>query len=397
MQQKQIRPGMFIFPGFILLLAAYTLLMYFYATLPGTLKYADFSSFYAAGRLAAGGHYGQVYDITAELGVEGSLLSTRLTPDQLLPFLHPPLLVPILQIVCSSNYLASYWRWTFIMVCLLVVSGWLMDRLLRVMGLGDKSRILYLVAILSFYPVFASLLKGQDTAFLILGGTVWIYGMIARKDSLAGLGLAMMIIRPQIAVMLAVPYLFNRRRVWWWFLGGAVGLALYSIALVGSDGTRDFIQLLVASAGGQFQKVNQSAMFNFTGGMLRLFPWMSGDPIHGLAWGLYLMGIIGLSVLWKISPRIRLWHLSLAVCLSIFAAPHLHYHDLALMVIPLLLVGIAVVMAGKLNFSWATGALIGISSGLLFGEWWDPMRLTLPFVLMVVIPSLTWSMGRSDG
>lgn len=75
--------------------------------------------------------------------------------------------------------------------------------------------------------------------------------------------------RPQIAVILAVPFLFNRRRVWWWFCGGAAFLALYSLALVRFEGVRDFISLLRISAIGQGFGMNQNAMFNFTGMVLR--------------------------------------------------------------------------------------------------------------------------------
>jgi hypothetical protein len=37
--------------------------------------------------------------------------------------------------------------------------------------------------------------------------------MFMQKDPLSGLGLAMLVIRPQIALVLAIPFIFKRRRV----------------------------------------------------------------------------------------------------------------------------------------------------------------------------------------
>jgi len=45
-------------------------------------------------------------------------------------------------------------------------------------------------------PCFTGLLKGQDSAFLILGGWSGCMGSVRGEDWAAGLGLAMTIIRP---------------------------------------------------------------------------------------------------------------------------------------------------------------------------------------------------------
>jgi len=358
---------------------------------PKTSRPTDFSIFYTAGRLANAGQYTHLYDIQAQLRVQGLLLNLSLRPDELLPYNHPPLLVPILQIVCTPDYLASYWRWTLVMVCLLGVTAYLIDKLLRGIKVGGGSRFLIILAALSFYPVFTSLLKGQDTAFLLLAGMLWLYGMINKKDSIAGLGLAMMVIRPQIAIILAVPFLFNRRGVWWWFCAGGAVLSLYSLALVGFTGIRDFVNLLFISASGQGFGMNQNAMFNFTGMMLRLFPSLNVGVIHDLAWGLFLAAAVGLSILWKIIKEIRLRHLVLAVCLSLFAAPHLHYHDLAFLLVPL--IGV-VLTTGDRKWLWGSVSpavmLVVASLVLLFADFWDPMRFTVPYLLMLVLPLLAW-------
>ena len=354
-------------------------------------KPIDFSIFYTAGRIADLGHYYQLYDLQTQLAVQEALLNRSLRVEELLPFNHPPLLVPILQIICTSNYLVSYWRWVGVMICFLVVICFLINRLLGSMGWGRWERAYFLAALMLFFPLFASLLKGQDTAFLLLGGTLWIYGMVVKKDNVAGLGLAMTVIRPQIALVLSIPFLFNRQRVWWWFCTGAAGLALYSLALVGFGGIRDFIHLMVVSAAGEGYGMIQNHMFNFTGMMLRMFPQVNVGLVHGLAWGLFLAVIIGLSVIWRLTSRIQLWHLVLAACLSVFAAPHLHSHDLAFLLLPVLVTSLIITRCKPSQSKFGPAVLpVAASLVLLFAEIWDPLLFTVPYLLMLALSALAW-------
>ncbi len=359
-------------------------------TRPGVLKTADFSIFYTAGRIAASGHYNLVFNIQAQVEVQEELLGHPLQTSKFLPFNHPPLLVPILQLVSTQDYMASYWRWVFVMLCFVAATMMIINQLLRAMQWDSGSRGLIILCSVLFYPIFVGLLKGQDTALLLFGAMLWVYGVVTKKDAVAGLGLVMTVIRPQIALVLAVPFLFNRRRVWWWFCSGAAFLGLYSLALVGFDGARDFISLLRISASGEGFGMNQNTMFNFTGLALRLFPHAYFDTVHIAAWGLLLAAVIGLSVWWKVSPEISYRHIVLTVTLSLFAAPHLHYHDLALLAVPIVGLGIAGVAAGRLTAPRAAALPMAVSVILLFSEFWDPARFTVPYLLMVVLPALTW-------
>ena len=286
--------------------------------------------------------------------------------------------------------MGSYWRWVLVMLGFLLATMAVINQLLRAEQWNRSSRIIFLVCSGLFYPIFVGLLKGQDSAFLIFGAILWFYGTVTKKDALAGLGLALTVIRPQIALVLAVPFLFNRRRVWWWFCIGAAILGLYSLALVGLEGVRDFINLLKISAVGQGFGMDQNAMFNFTGMALRLLPQVNVNAVHILAWGLFLAAAIGLSVWWKVSPEIRYHHIVVAEALSAFAAPHLHYHDLILLLIPVIGLALVLVKTGRLKGRGAAAMLVLISVVWMLGEVWEPSRLTFPYLLMIGLPMLTW-------
>jgi hypothetical protein len=159
---------------------------------------------------------------------------------------------------------------------------------------------------------------------------------------------------------------------------------------VGLGGVRDFITLLQISASGQGFGMNQNAMFNFTGMVLRVLPQVNINVVHIAAWGLFLAAAIGLSVWWKVSPEIRYRQIVLAVALSVFAAPHLHYHDLILLLIPVIGLMMVLVKTGRLKGRGAAALTVLISVVWMLGEAWEPARLTFPYLLMVGLPALTW-------
>ena len=92
------------------------------------------------------------------------------------------------------------------------------------------------LAVLSFFPVALALAQGQDTAVLVLGAACWSVLIRQRRDFTAGVLLSLVTIRPHIALTLAIPFVFARRRVFAGFLAGAVLLGLYSLSLVGCRG-----------------------------------------------------------------------------------------------------------------------------------------------------------------
>ncbi|HEX7567721.1 MAG TPA: hypothetical protein VF355_04075, partial [Anaerolineaceae bacterium] len=165
---------------------------------------------------------------------------------------------------------------------------------------------------------------------------------------------------------------------------------VYSFLQVGWTGMVDFFHILTLSAVGEGNGMSESAMFNFTGLLLRLAPRLDLGLVHTIGWGLFAAALVGLCVLWGLSKSIGYRHIALAVTLSLFVAPHLHYHDLALLAVPLIGLGLAVVPAGRLKVAPAAALPMAASVLLLFCEVWDPLRFTLPYLLMAVLPALTW-------
>jgi hypothetical protein len=351
---------------------------------------SDFIIFYTAGRIAVSGRYDLIYNLEAQSVVHQELLGVPLGVDQFLPFNHPPIFVPLMRMIAVGNYTASYWGWLAILTAFLAVAMIVFNRLMQVEKIEAGSRWLFILVSVLFYPLFISLFRGQDSIIVFLGVMLWMYGLLSNKDVLSGAGLAMAILRPQIALMLAIPFLFKRRKVWWWFCVFASLLSIYSLLLVGWKGVRDFFFLIGVSAQGQWYGMEQRAMLNFTGLVMRLFPLGNLNIIHAVAWGLFCGGLVILSIWWKRSPEIRLRHIVVAVTFSVFAAPHLFYHDLTLLLIPCLGVGLAAYRANRMKILDVAGLLTIVSFSLLVSVFWKPIYNFLPYMWMALLVWAVW-------
>lgn len=133
-------------------------------------------------------------------------------------------------------------------------------------------------------------------------------------------------------------------------------------------------------------------MFDLVELLLRVMPGLKLDLVHAIGWGFYVAILLGLCALWRWSKITRYWNLSLAVTLSLFAAPHLHYHDLALLAVPMVGLGMVWVKSGKFKFLSPSAILTSLSLVLLFAEPGNPNPIyhSIPYLLMAALPALTW-------
>lgn len=187
-----------------------------------------------------------------------------------------------------------------------------------------------------FYPIWISLLVGHDTIVLVFAILVWVYGVIDDNDTLAGLALSLVTIRPHIALLLAVPFLWRRRGVFVWFCFGGIVLVSYCIFLIGIDGVTSFIQMIMLSANGESYGIHPAAMVNLYGFVLRTFPTVKVVDFRVWIWVAYFVAIVALCVTWYWAKNIDVRLLGTSVLVAVLMAPHMHYHDLAVLIVPLL-------------------------------------------------------------
>jgi hypothetical protein len=346
---------------------------------------SDFIHFYTAGRIAQNEGMSRVYDLALQQDYEEEQVGFPLADGQVLPYNHLPFLIPILQIIITANYVHSFYNWVIIMIVLYIIGIIILCRVLRQAGIDQNSTLLTAIGGLLFLPLFFSLMNGQDTAVLFLGVAIWIYGLISEKEMAAGLGLSLTTIRPHIALIMALPMLFSYRKVFLGFMLGSGILALFSYSILGIAGTRDFIDILIVSAGGEWYGMKQFAMFNLIGLLMRTTPWLAADVIRLLGWVVYGIAIVGLCILWARNKDLQDGKIGLTVTLALFAVPHLHFHDLTLLLMPIYELIRSSTRSGWLKTSIAVVLPIVISLLLLLSNASRVLQYTVPYLLMLAL------------
>ncbi len=351
---------------------------------------SDFIAFYAAGRVARDQGLARVYDIQLEQAVQREVVGFELAPGQVLLYNHVPFLLPFLILLINGSYVASFIRWALLLLAVFIAGISLLTWFLRAQAWKRADVWVAVAGFLLFYPLFISLTNGQDSAFTFLGLCLWAAGLLTGRDWLAGLGLALTSVRPQIMFFLAVPFLFRRQRVLAWLcLGGAV-LASLSFALIGFQGSQDFLDLLLVSAGGTWFGLHEFAMVDLVGLLWRFLPSLGGDVIRWAGWAVYALALAGLCLLWSRSRAIDERLIGLAVVLAIFVSPHLHYHDLALLLVPLAL--LMVFLVRQLHMTARQACLLPMAASLvmLFSSLVPVLKYNITALLMAALVLFLW-------
>ncbi len=346
---------------------------------------SDFIAFYSAGRVAQNRGAARVYNPLFIQQIQEEQVGFSLVPGQVLLYNHPPFLIPLLQIIISSNYVASFYRWIILLSVLYLIGITILSQTLKQAGVDQSSTLLTAVGAALFLPVFFSLMNGQDTALLLLGATLWMYGLLSGKEYLAGFGLSLTTVRPHIALLLAIPMLFRYRKVFLGFLVGSGVLVLLSLFIIGPNGAREYINVLMMSAGGEWYGIKQNVMFNLIGLLTRTAPWLKAGTIRTLGWIVYGIALIVLCIFWFKTKDIKNGYIGLSITLTLLFVPHLHFHDLALLLIPIYELVLRSTESGYLKTSIATLTPIVVSLLFLISNVSYYLQYTIPYLIVLIL------------
>ncbi len=379
--------------GFFLQLAWYALLMGQIAGSGDFLKDIDFRIIYTAGQIAREGSWNTVYDLEQQLETQRQITGRPLEMADVLPFNHPPVLLPLQWLVSLAEYRVAYLLWGGLVALVSLLNALLVFRLTQRMGWPGLPAAFLAIQSFLFYPIFVSLNKGQDTIFGLIGLTILLLGLQENREKLSGLGLAVLTLRPQLALPLALPFLFRQRKIWWWFVGIALVLVVYSVLMVGLEGVTDFINLLVLTSSGEAVLIHHADMYNLKGLLMRLFPAIEMDVVSGLSWVVFILVMAFLCWLWTHAQKVEFYHISLAVTLGLFASPHLHYHDISFLFISTLSLLLALTAKGILG-PWQAALLLLAESFYLAIIHITPANHWGVYLLMLGLVILSGIAGR---
>lgn len=325
----------------------------------------DFLIQMTAGRVADLDGPENLYDRELQLERQLEIRHQAQGEDVLLPFNHPPLLVPFLRPLSRLQFDRAYWIWTAFSALLLTISVIVMTSAFSDRGASSLQLTAVRMAALTFFPIAVVLAQGQDTSLLLIGVTAWMVLFRCRRDFAAGVLLSLAAIRPHVAIGLALPFLFARRRVFAGYLIGVTILASFSISLVGIQGVVDYVDLIRESSIGEALVIAETRMPNFLGLIYRLGAGDSRAMPAMAAWFTWIAFIIATSIWWrKLGTRISAIHCGLLVVGTLVLVPHIHLHDLAILTVPPIVAAADHLAASRADWELPVIAL-GIASLLL--------------------------------
>jgi hypothetical protein len=202
---------------------AILLLLVAFATIrladPALMPKSDFSEYWSSARLFVGGGNpyspSEMHELQRPFGYE----------QQATMFCNPPWTLPLLVAFAPFDYGWARLLWLLASLAALFVSVNLLWGLYG--GAAERRPLAWLIVVL-FVPTLNLLRMGQIVGFLLLGVTLFLLAVRARRDFWAGVALFLPAIKPHLFVPLAIivfVWALQSRR-WRILFGGAAALAL---------------------------------------------------------------------------------------------------------------------------------------------------------------------------
>jgi hypothetical protein len=196
---------------------------------------ADFTAFYAAGKLFAADPPARAYDWTAHTETFRALFPNA-PRDRWLPFVQGPLAAVVLRPLAALPYAVAFAAWMAIALACVVGGTLLVLRTLPRLGPEDRRTALFLTV--AFEPVLVeTVVGGQFAGWAYLAFAAALAADRRGRSFTAGVALGVLLYKPPLLALAGVGLVAGRR---WRTVAGVVagvGLAAaVSLAVVGVGG-----------------------------------------------------------------------------------------------------------------------------------------------------------------
>lgn len=363
-----LRPHLLI-PLLAAMLLVYAVLWRQQIAASGSLdRYAARTDFYptlvAAAIINIGEGY-SIYDLDQQWRSQAAMLPPGLTQLEVLPFIQGPLLATLFAPIYPMLGLGgSFIVLLLLNLFLLAASLWLLHQSLPSLhNASPTAKGLTLLAAVSYYPLFTTLLLGQVSILLLFSLSLSFYCLRRRQNWEAGAALAILLLKPQLLALLLLLLLLGRC---WRVLGGLIvaGLGSYLLCAIslGFGWPVSYVEVLLRiSTSPNLTIISPYAMQSWRGLTANLF----GESGLGLAF-LTLLALATLALLlliWRSmgwQPTTEHWPLAYAatVIAVVLTSYHLLPHDLTLLLLPGLVLADYVFSMKVTNRDWWLAVLL---------------------------------------
>ena len=320
------------FTGLFSLLLIYIFFWVIMIRDPQSRSGSDFSGFYTYGRIYQTKGIAYIHDVEEQKKIQGEIVGYEVVP---IIYTHVPLTALLSAVLVDEDYVDSFKRWAVVLLLVNTINVYLLVKLLEINRFTTENFVILSMGTFLFFPTFSGFINGREDVIMLLGVIIWISGLFSKKYFLAGLGLSLLTIRPQIALVLALPFFFRHRNVFWGFTLGGLIHAGITLALVKVDGILKFVESIRYIESTTWFEPHSFDMPTLSGIIRRNFGIIHPELAKEIVWLCYALGIVGFCIVWYQSQEIREKQIGLISIAAIFLQPYSHYHDLILLLIPI--------------------------------------------------------------
>ena len=363
----------------------------------GHLVGGDYSVFYAAGRLVVAGQGPELYrlGIQQQTGVVALFSDARSAGGGYVRYVNPPFYALLFAPLSCLPYLWSFALWSCL--SLLCLAGALLA-LRKHVALLQVHLGTILALSLCFLPAIDALLDGQNSLLSLLLFALLYRSLADRRNVQAGIFAGLGLYKPQLFLLFPLLFLFDKR---WRALAayGATALVLagLSVAAAGPGGPAAWLRLLASPGFGDALLQPQIGRVDSLGGFADLLLGVSSRGSELLTVALSAVLVASLLWCWRkgAADASKLQTLfAQAVITALLISVHLFDYDLAILILPALLILDAAWRAGPL---WRRRALLTVAAvyGIIYVFPGNVGRLQVPVLAMAALYLLALALGHA--
>lgn len=300
--------------------------------------YPDFTTYYAIGTMMRRGLGHDLYDVALQYQMQREVAPDVTIRQNALPYLHPPFEAPVFVPFTYLPYLSAFIAWDAVNLGALLVTAFLFGK--NVSKADKSSWALWLLASVAFFPIFLTLLQGQDSIMLLLLFTLAFICLKNKREQMAGAWLALGLFRPQMVLGFLVLWLFQRG---WKILPGFVPvtvlLGLLSLRVIGTAGLLTYPKYVLHADRTLVQGALRPSDMPNLRGLIYIFAQHSD-----MVW---LVLTLSLVILLLVAWRLRAnpdeedsldWNFSLALLAGTILSYYCLGHDLSIVFLPVAII-----------------------------------------------------------
>jgi Glycosyltransferase family 87 len=351
---------------------------------PLTEGYSDFVSFYTAGKILQRGTPERLYDTDLQYKIQREVAPNVRIRQRALPFVRPAFEAWIFWPLAYLPYTAALVLWNiFSCACVILTLLILRREIPELLKIGPS---LMVASSVSYFPVFFTLLQGQDSLLLLLIYVLGFRALRREQPFSCGLTLGLGVFKFPLVIPFLIPFVFKRKlHVLLGFALTSLLLAVISVATTGWS-TAAYYPKYLLSIDYLARGVNRPQdMPNLRGLLSVLLPTVSRGTTVVLLVLLSILLLVFIVRNWFFSSSGRGDPMALGFALNLVATVlvsyHCHVFDLSLLLLPLSL-AVGFVLSDELVAHSVRRLLIWMICFLMF----SPLYLVLTFSLST--PSL---------